>query len=110
MSARDEVDVGQLSGPEAVIAQDRVDARTNYERMLVTTRDAAKSLDELLTGGIPELRSGPGGVRLQREVRRRINSYRWASVALRRAAETVCDVEELPDDGAVEGIVWELDL
>lgn len=109
MVSEHEIDVGQLSGLEAVIAQDRDDAREQYGRLLETARVAARELDAFLSGGIPELRAD-GGPRMQREARRRVNSYRWASLALRRAAERVCDVEELADDGAAEGIVWEVDL
>lgn len=108
MSAH-EVDVGQLSGPEALIAYDRVDARQQYDRLLEVARGAARELDAFLNGGIPDLRD-PQAPRLQREARRRVNSYVWASLALRRAAERVCDVEELPDDGKAENIIWEVDL
>ena len=39
-----------------------------------------------------------------------IESYRVASIALHRAAEAVCDAENLPANGEAQGIVWTVPL
>lgn len=135
MNARPDVDLGKLSGSESAFAPEaraqgddldamleqhaemsRRNARPHYERMLATTRQAARELSSVLEGGVPALvqlpNGGYDGIACARQVsvRRLINAYRWAALALWRAAEQVCDVEDLADEGAAEGIVWELDL
>ena len=94
--------------------------RSHYDLMVVTTTRARDELKAALRKGLPALvpvqmyDSGPaydGMVSLQHhDICRLVNAYAWSSRVLWNAAQAVCDCEELPDDGAGEGIVWELPL
>lgn len=111
---------GCLSAAERALAAPPRDtsesARGVYRRALERATDARYALSTRLADGLPHLRELPGGgssgmagVR-HAEIRRLINSYVRASRLLHGAAQLVCDVDELDDDGEREGIVWEVPL
>mgnify|MGYP006935524381 CR=1 FL=1 len=115
---REEV-AGCLSEPETAYTLDAEHAklmRSYYERALDMATDARFHLANLIAAGLPPLKplpdggtSGADGLR-HAALRAHIRAYVFASAELHFAARNVCDAEELADDGAAEGIVWEVPL
>ena len=109
-------DVGALSATEAELTYSAMRMRSHYDLMVVTTTKARDELRSRLQKGLRAIEPLPGGgydglVALDhRDVCRLVNAYAWANRCLYNAAMAVCDVEELPDDGIAEGIVWEVTL
>lgn len=110
-------EMGALSQTEAgCVNQHIIPMRRTYERVLETTRAARDQLLKRLFAGIPPSEALPGGgydamaaVQLS-ELVRVVNAYAVSSRCLWRAAQAVCDIENLEDDGVNEGIIWEVTL
>lgn len=91
-------------------------ARLIYERAYTRAVNARDALRQRLFHGVPEIKPLPNGgydgmVGLHhREVAELVNSYATCARLLWSAAQLVCDIEELPDDGEAQGIRWECPL
>lgn len=90
----------------------RDSARLIYERAYTRAVNARDALRVRLHQGVPTIKPLPNGgfdgmVGLhQREVAELVNAYATQSRLLWEAAQMVCDIEELPDDGEAVGIKW----
>jgi hypothetical protein len=73
-------------------------ARRHYETTLGVATRARDELRQAIAGE-PIVRA---------HLARLANAYAWASRALYLAAQGLCDLEDLDDDGSAEGIKWEL--
>lgn len=111
---------GCLSAAEKALTSPPQDtsesSRAIYSRALERATDARYALARALEGGLRSVKALPDGGSCgmagvqHAEVRRLINRYVQTSRLLWSAAELVCDVDQLDDDGAAEGIVWEVPL
>lgn len=91
----------------------RESSRLIYERAYARAVCARDALLARLRHGVPAIVQLPNGGydamdgMAHEEARRLIHTYSECARMLWRAAELVCDVEELPDDGERAGIKWE---
>lgn len=91
--------VGTLAPSEEALMNPRVRSIGNaYERALVVTQGARAKLIDALTG------EDSGAIW------RAADNYALTSIALWRAAEAVCDCENLPANGEAEGVVWRVPM
>lgn len=110
--ARRRAEVAAMLEQHQRIARER--CRPHYDRMLAVCTKARDELRARLLKGLPAIMQLPTGGydaldgARHCEALRLIEAYRVASLALWRAAELVIDVEDLPDDGAADGITWEV--
>lgn len=108
-------DLGKLAHAERAMLPDTsaTRVRAHYEKMHVVAIAARDELRTAMFAGLPRL--GPEtldamvGIQHAR-VTRLVNAFSWANRSLWRAAETLCDLEDLPDDGADARIVWQVKL
>lgn len=111
-----EPDLGRLSPSEISMAAEPEPVRDIHKRALDAAVYARHALRVRLHHGLPEIKELPNGGYdgmdglHHREAADLINRFATASRMLWRAAELVCDVESLPDDGEKAGIVWEVPL
>lgn len=125
-AARDEL-CGDLSVSEAAradphesieYAQYREQIRSHYDLMLKLARQARERLASALCRGLPRFApvgDAAGGVCGMAAMRhaaifRLVNAFAWANRALWGAADALCEVEGYENDGAGEGVVWEVSL
>lgn len=90
-------------------------ARPAYEKALENAYVARARLAAHLSKGLPASQydsNGVDGMALVSwaDTRQMVNSFATYNRMLWRAAEAVCDSEELPDDGEQQGIVWQVPL
>ena len=114
MSARPDVDLGGMSEGEGAMAQSTAAVREHYDCMLGIARKARQELLTALHEGVPRLAPLPSGgmdgaVKMAATYRL-IHSYAWANRALFNAAADLCAIENIPDDGVAEGLLWEVQL
>lgn len=116
--------IGTLSPAERDIATElasheeraRASSRVIYDRAVERVKAAREALQVRLFHGLPEMKILPNGgvdgmVGLHYcEVKELVNAYARASRQLWEAAQMVCDLEDLPDDGEDDGIAWEMPL
>lgn len=94
----------------------RDSSRYVYEKAHARAVNARDALKARLWHGVPEIKESPGGgydgmIGLhQREVCDLVNAYATAARLLWDAAQMVCDIEELEDDGEAQGIKWQVPL
>lgn len=121
MSARPsmvEHEAEQISERERSFLPDEISetrARKHYAEVHAIAKAAAKELlDVLVKEGVPAKRTFPdgsfGGLEAVKcaQVCRLINAFAWANTRLWLAAQQLCDVANLREDGEGEGIVWEV--
>ncbi len=90
-------------------------ARPGYEKALENAYVSRARLAAHLSKGLPASQydgNGVDGMALiaWADTRRLVNEFATYNRMLWRAAEAVCDSEELPDDGEAQGIVWSVPL
>lgn len=94
-------------------------ARKHYEEVLAIAKAARKEFMDRLSAGVPTIGDelpggGRDGMKVLRatvacaEVSRLANALAWVNVRLFLAAQQVCDLENLDDDGENEGIEWKV--
>jgi hypothetical protein len=74
------------------------EAQAHYDLILLTTRRAARELESALSAGVTRERAAA--------VRKLVNSFAWANVALARAAAEVVRLHRLEDSD----VIWEICL
>ena len=91
--------IGRISRVEAALMDPHTTAVANaYERALTVTQGARARLLTALTGEDSAA------------ILRAIDAYAVTSIALWKAAELVCDTEDLPNNGESEGIAWRVPM
>lgn len=106
MSARPAVDLDRVL-VRAAWPEDKRIASGKARRHYIEVHEVARrARDELMRViGDEDIPRPPRAV-----VVRLIQAFSWASRTLWLAAQAVCDVEDLPEEGRDEGIVWEVRL
>ena len=94
----------------------RDSSRLIYERAYRRAVDARDAVRTLIFAGVPEFKTLPNGGTSGADGMKRlklieaIRTYATESRLLWDAAQLVCDVEELEDDGEADGIKWHAEL